>query len=384
MNRNHRSQTTAAAAPPQSAEAAGLQYACDDRPGIRRQRSGSGFRYLSPRGRVITDAGTLKRIRALAIPPAWTEVWIAAEPRAHLQATGRDARGRKQYRYHARWRDVRHQTKYERMIPFGHALPLIRNRVATDLREPTLSRTKVAAAVVQLLEKTWFRIGNIEYARSNRSFGLTTLRDRHVRVRGSEVKFEFVGKSGIRHSVTLTDAQLARVVKRCQDLPGQDLFQYVDSDGRRRVVSSADVNTYLREAAGGEFTAKDFRTWAGTLLAARALAGQDLGATERKTKSIIAQSIATVARHLGNTPAVCRACYIHPAVLEAYADGTLRRRLQARRGVRGLNADERALLNLLESRRSFPEQLAEAARLARRQRRPRRSVARVRRGERRA
>jgi DNA topoisomerase-1 len=355
--------------PPESAEAAGLRYACDDRPGIRRVRRGGGFGYLSPRGRAITDEATLARIRSLAIPPAWTDVWIASDSHAHLQATGRDARGRKQYRYHPRWREVRHHTKYERMIPFGRALPQIRARVARDLRDAGLSRAKVAAAVVQLLEKTWLRIGNIEYARSNGSYGLTTLRDRHVRIRGAEVRFAFVGKSGIKHAVTLSDAQLARVVKRCQELPGQDLFQYVDDDGRRRVVSSADVNAYLREAAGAEFTAKDFRTWAGTLLAARALAGQDPGPSERTTRNIIAQSIATVATHLGNTPAVCRACYIHPAVLDAFADGTLRTRLDARRRrMRGLTPDERAVLHLLESRRSFPEQLAAAVRLARRAR----------------
>jgi DNA topoisomerase-1 len=363
-----------ATAPPQSAQAAGLRYCGDAAPGIKRARNGAGFRYVDAKGRTIADEATIKRIRALAIPPAWTDVWIAADPQAHLQATGRDARGRKQYRYHARWREVRHQTKYDRMVPFARALPRIRQCIARDLRSSTLSRRKVIAAVVQLLEKTLIRVGNTEYARTNQSFGLTTLRDRHVRIRGAKVSFQFVGKSGIKQSITLADAQLAKIVKRCQDLPGQDLFQYVADNGRRGVVTSADVNAYLREAAGAEFTAKDFRTWAGTLLAANALAAEQLGASEHKTKSIIVRAVTSVASHLGNTPSVCRACYIHPAVLEAYADGTLKGRLTATRlrGTRGLSACERAVLHLLESRRSFPEQLAAAARIARGQRRHRR------------
>ena len=356
-------------APPDCAAAAGLRYATDQGPGIRRIRCGAGFRYVDRQGRAITDQATLKRIRALVIPPAWSAVWIATDPHAHLQATGRDVKGRKQYRYHARWREVRHQTKYDRMIPFARALPRIRERVERDLRGSTLSRAKVVAAVVQLLEKTLIRIGNLEYARANGSFGLTTLRDRHVRIRGAQVQFTFVGKSGVKQSVTLNDGMLARVVKRCQELPGQDLFQYLDDKGRRRVLSSADVNAYLREAAGTEFTAKDFRTWAGTLLAAHALAKEGHAANDRQTKSTIVRAITSVAGHLGNTPAVCRACYIHPAIFEAYANRTLASRLVARgRQVRGLSARERAVLNLLESRRSFPEQLAEAARVARAQR----------------
>jgi DNA topoisomerase-1 len=356
--------STVAVAPTASAKAAGLHYVCDTGRGIRRLRAGKGFRYLGPSGRPVTDDATLKRIRRLAIPPAWTGVWIAQDPHAHLQATGRDARGRKQYRYHSKWRDVRHQTKYERMIPFARALPGLRRRVASDLRAPALSKEKVVAAVVELLGKTFIRVGNTEYARTNKSFGLTTLRDGHVQIRGAELQFEFRGKSGIRQSVTFADARLARIVKRCQDLPGQELFQYVDG-GRRRVVTSADVNSYLREATGSEFTAKDFRTWAGTLLAAIALRDEEVQTSQRKTKSVIVGAVERVAKHLGNTVTVCRSCYIHPYVLECYADGTLRSKLSAtRRRTRGLSADECAVLALLESRRDWKTQLAEAARAA--------------------
>jgi DNA topoisomerase-1 len=305
------------------------------------------------------------RIRRLAIPPAWTNVWIACDARAHLQATGRDARGRKQYRYHPRWREVRHQSKYERLVPFARTLPGLRRRVTADLRSAALTKAKVLAAVVQLLERTLIRVGNIEYARTNRSFGLTTLKDGHVKIRGAELRFEFRGKSGIRQSVSFADARLARIVKRCQELPGQDLFQYVDDGGKRRVLTSADVNAYLREATGAEFTAKDFRTWAGTLLAAMALRDESVDSSGRKTKRTIVRAIERVASHLGNTPSVCRACYIHPSVLEAYADGTLPTTLaSARRSVRGLSADEAAVLALLETRRDWRTQLAESARAA--------------------
>ena len=366
--RNNRSRATlgVAAAPEGSAEAAGLRYATDRRPGIRRVRSGKGFRYLSPTGRSISEQRTLHRIRALAIPPAWSDVWISPDPHAHLQATGRDARGRKQYRYHARWREVRHHTKHERMVPFARALPQIRKRVRSDLREQLLTKTKVVAAVVQLLEKTLIRIGNLEYAKANRSFGLTTLRDGHVQVRGTRVRFAFTGKSGIKQSVVLSDARLARIVKRCQELPGQELFQYIDETGRRRPLTSADVNAYLREITGADFTAKDFRTWAGTLLATVALrevnGAADRPASARKTKTLIVQAVETVARHLGNTPAVCRGSYIHPAILEAYADGSLFQQLNTRgRRRRGLSADECAVLALLEGRRDWREQLVKAA-----------------------
>jgi DNA topoisomerase I len=354
---------------PVEAKAAGLRYAVDSRPGIVRMRAGKGFRYVGPDGRPITNEATLKRIRALVIPPAWTNVWISTDPQSHLQATGRDARGRKQYRYHARWREVRHQTKFDRMVPFARTLPRIRRRVADDLRRNTLNKRKVVAAVVQLLEKTLVRVGNEEYARTNHSYGLTTLRDGHARVRGAEVRFGFIGKSGKRHDVVLTDARLARIVKRCQDLPGQDLFQYVDADGIPRAITSADVNAYLRDAAGADFTAKDFRTWAGTLLAATCLRGAVCGKSQRETKSTITKAIATVAQHLSNTPAVCRACYVHPIVLEAYATATLAPRLAKRvKALTGLSRDECAVLALLESHKAWPEQLAEAARVARRQR----------------
>ena len=350
-----------------AAKAAGLQYVCDYARGIRRVRCGSAFRYIGPSGRPLKDAATLTRIRRLAIPPAWTQVWIARDARAHLQATGRDARGRKQYRYHPRWREVRCQNKYDRMVPFAQALPGLRRRVTADLGASTLTKGKVLAAVVQLLEKTLIRVGNAEYARANRSFGLTTLKDGHVKIRGTELRFEFRGKSGIRQSVAFADARLARIVKRCQDLPGQELFQYVDGDGTRRVVTSADVNAYVREATGAEFTAKDFRTWAGTLLATVALRNEPFHPTGRKNKSTMLRAVERVASHLGNTPSVCRECYIHPYVLEAYADGTLRTKLaNARRKgkVRGLSTDEAAVLALLETGRDWRVQLTEGAQAA--------------------
>ena len=352
-------------APSVSARAAGLRYVADAAKGIRRLRRGSSFRYVSWAGRPIRDPETLKRIRRLAIPPAWSDVWITSDPRAHLQATGRDARGRKQYRYHPRWRESRHQSKCDRMVPFARSLPHLRRRVKSDLSHPALTKAKVVAAVVYLLENTFLRVGNVEYVRANGSFGLTTLRDGHVKIRGAELRFAFRGKSGIQHSVAFTDARLARIVKRCQDLPGQTLFQYVGDDGRRRAITSADVNAYLRDATGSDFTAKDFRTWAGTLLAAIALRDEPLESAERKQKSAVKRAVERVAAHLGNTPTVCRGSYIHPCVVEAYADGTLHDRLsRPRRIIRGLSADETAVLALLEGRRGWRQQLAEAARAA--------------------
>lgn len=321
---------------------------------------------MLPPGRTVVDQAVLARIKALAVPPAWTDVWISPDLHAHIQATGRDARGRKQYRYHAKWRQVRHQTKVERLVPFGQALPRMRARVAADVRQPALTKPKVIAAVIQLLERTLIRVGNEEYAKTNRSFGLTTLRDRHVRIRGRRVQFSFAGKSGIRRSIALTDRRLARIVKRCQDLPGQLLFQYVAENGRTRSVTSADVNAYLREAAGEDFTAKDFRTWAGTLLAARALRAEAIPGSQRGAKRTIAMAIEEVAGHLGNTPAVCRACYVHPTVLETYTDGTLAEGLtRRRRRIRGLSTDECAVLALLQMPRDWRTQLTEAARAAR-------------------
>jgi DNA topoisomerase-1 len=307
--------------PAGSATAAGLRYAGDAAPGIARERCGAGFRYRSPGGGVIRDRELLARIKALAIPPAWEKVWICPRADGHLQATGRDARGRKQYCYHARWREVRDETKYGRLRAFARALPRIRRRVRHDLALPGLPRAKVLATIVRLLETTRMRVGNEEYARANDSFGLTTLRTRQVRVQGSTMEFKFRGKSGVWHRFALSDRTLARIVRRMRDLPGYELFQYVDEEGETRSIDSADVNAYLKEIAGDDFTSKDFRTWAGTVLAAEAF--RRLG--DKRTKNDLAQAIEEVARQLGNTKAVCRKCYIHPAVIDAHADGTLAR-----------------------------------------------------------
>lgn len=310
-------------APPEAADAAGLTYVTDEDPGIRRLKSGKGFRYVGPDGKPVRDEATLARIRKLAIPPAYTDVWICPDPHGHIQATGRDARGRKQYRYHARWRSVRDETKYARMAAFGRALPTIRTRIDADLSRPGLPKEKVLAAVVRLLELTLIRVGNSEYARSNKHFGLTTLRDKHARFHGAEVEFAFKGKSGVEQRAGVRDRRLARIVKSCQDIPGQRLFQYYDEAGERHAVESADVNAYLREIAGEDFTAKDFRTWAGTIAAAKALAMQPPPSSEREAKQVIAACVKATAGLLGNTPAVCRAAYIHPEVLRAFADGRL-------------------------------------------------------------
>lgn len=306
------------------ASAAGLRYASDTRPGITRRRSGRGFSYRDADGRTIRDRQTLARIRALAIPPAWTDVWICPWPTGHVQASGRDARGRKQYRYHADWHQRRGADKFDRMLGFAKALPRIRKRCDKDLARPGLAREKVLAAVVRLLELTLIRVGNDEYARLNRSFGLTTLRDRHARIEGSGVRFRFRGKSGKIHEVGLRDRRLAGVVRRCQDLPGQELFQFVDADGEVRDVASDDVNAYIREASGGEYTAKDFRTWAGTVLAYRALRALQPGTGERAAKRNVVEAIRQTADRLGNSPAVARGSYVHPAVLEAYLEGSIR------------------------------------------------------------
>jgi DNA topoisomerase I len=300
---------------------AGLRYTSDDDPGIRRVRRGRGFSYIGPDGKVIRDRETLARTRALAVPPAWTDVWICRFPNGHLQATGRDARGRKQHRYHARWRATRDESKFDRMIEFAVALSAIRERTDSDLARPGLPREKVLAAVVRLLELTLIRVGNDEYARLNRSFGLTTLRDRHARIEGTKIRFRFRGKSGQQHEVGLRDRRLATVVKRCQELPGQELFQYVDDDGQLRDVASDDVNTYLREIGGGDFTAKDFRTWAGTVLAYRALRALEPASSATDAKRKVVAAMRETAGRLGNTPAVARNSYVHPAVVEAYMDG---------------------------------------------------------------
>jgi DNA topoisomerase-1 len=306
--------------PAGSAQAAGLRYVSDAAPGIARRRNGGGFRYHAPGGRALRDEAQLKRIHSLAIPPAWEDVWICPRDDGHLQATGRDARGRKQYRYHPRWREVRDETKYGRMRAFAAALPRIRRRVRQDLALPGLPRDKVLATVVRLLETTRIRVGNEEYARENESFGLTTLRSRQVRVRGSTLEFRFRGKSGVWHELALSDRKLAAIVRRMRDLPGYELFQYLDENGETRSVDSADVNAYIRAIAGEEFTSKDFRTWAGTVLAADAL--HRIGE--------LGNAISEVARQLGNTKAVCRKCYIHPIVIQAFTDGTLAEAMTAR------------------------------------------------------
>jgi DNA topoisomerase I len=302
---------------------AGLRHSSDDRPGISRRRAGRGFSYRDPDGRIIRDAATLDRIRAIAIPPAWTDVWICPWPNGHLQATGRDARGRKQYRYHARFRARREGAKFERLIAFARALPAIRDQVERDLARPGLPREKVVAAVVRLLELTLIRVGNDEYARLNRSFGLTTLHDRHATVDGSAITFRFRGKSGQQHEVGLRDRRLASVVRRCRDLPGQELFQYLDENGEAQDIASDDVNAYLAAVAPG-VTAKDFRTWAGTVLAYRALRAIGKGRTEREQQRNVAAAIQATAEGLGNTPAVARSAYVHPAVVDAYLDGRIR------------------------------------------------------------
>ncbi len=338
-------------APAEAAQAAALRHVSDEQPGIRRRRSGKGFSYLGADGKTIRDAPTLARIRALAIPPAWTEVWICPLAHGHIQATGRDARGRKQYRYHARWREVRDETKYARTALFGSTLPRIRARVREDLAAPGLARDKVLATVVQLLETTFIRVGNEEYARNNGSFGLTTLRDRHVEVKGVTVHFRFYGKSGKRHAIRVSERRLARIVERCRDLPGQDLFQYLDEEGKPQPINSADVNEYVRRISDQDFTAKDFRTWAGTLLAAHDLTSTGCAETEAAGRSAVVRVTERVASRLGNTPAVCRKCYIHPAVLAAYQDRVLFEQWQKESAKRArkaaLSREEAVLLRFL-------------------------------------
>jgi len=341
--------------PELSAEEAGLRYITDAVPGIRRRRAGKGFRYIGPDGARLADPDRLAWIRGLAIPPAWTDVWISPIRRGHLQATGRDARGRKQYRYHPRWRAVRDEAKYGRLTEFARALPRIRRRTDRDLRRRGLPRDKVLALVVRLLEATLIRVGNDEYARENRSYGLSTMRDRHVEVRGATMRFTFRGKGGKEHDIDLRDERLARIIRQVQELPGQTLFQYRDADGARQVVTSGDVNDYLREISGSEFTAKDFRTWAGTVAAAMALQEFREIDDEAGRKTAIVRAIETVAERLGNTPTVCRACYVHPDVLDSYLDGSLvdaltRRARGVGRGAHALQPEEAAVLGLLQAR----------------------------------
>jgi len=337
--------------PALSASSAGLSYVANMPSCVRRVRAGKGFRYVDADGRAITDAVEVRRIRALAIPPAWTDVRICPRADGHIQATGRDAKGRKQYRYHPRWRKVRDESKFGRMIAFAEALPVIRDRVAKDAARSGLPREKILAVVTQLLERTLIRVGNEEYARHNRSYGLTTMRGRHVDVEGPKISFRFRGKSGKEHVIDVRDRRLAAVVRRCQELPGQELFQYLDELGQTRSIESADVNAYLRQAAGDDFSAKDFRTWYGTLLLARAL-GEHARHGARRQKHVVG-AIAWVAAKLGNTPTVCRKSYVHPAIIDRYLRGGLLPMAPpstapaAHQGGK-LDADERVLLDLLK------------------------------------
>ena len=365
----------------EAAQAAGLRYVTDSAPGIRRQRRGRGFAYTRPNGTPLRDPAELERIRKLVIPPRWTDVWICPSSSGHLQVTARDARGRKQYRYHARYRAIRDDTKFNRMLEFSEVLPRIRQNVERHVATPNLTREKVLATVVWLLEKTLIRVGSDEYARDNGSFGLTTLRRRHVEVSGATLRFEFRGKSGVPHSVALTDRRIARIIQHCQELPGQELFQYLDDDGRRQSVDAGDINQYLRDIAGRQVTAKDFRTWAGTMLAAGAL--RDIGPSENEKESNanVVRAIDQVAKRLGNTRAVCRKYYVHPTIIEAYLDGFVlppaipdERHLprDATRGP-GLRRDEIAVVELLRGRsnhqtRSAVRQARSAGRTVRRRR----------------
>ena len=349
--------------PVQSAKDAGLRYVSDEAPGIARRRKGSSFAYVGPDGRAVKDVDTLERIRSLVIPPAWTDVWICPDPRGHIQAVGRDQRGRKQYRYHPRWREVRDETKYEKMISFVRALPHIRQRVNADLSKPGLPREKVLAAVIKLLETTLIRVGNDEYAEQNQSFGLTTLQDRHAKITGGTVRFRFRGKSGVRHDIDLDDPRIARIVRKCQELPGEELLQYVDADGNVRDIGSGDVNDYLREITGQSFTAKDFRTWAGTVLAARALQEFQQVDSQAQAKKNVVDAIEQVAMKLGNTRAVCRKCYVHPAVIDSYMDGSLLRHLGGEvkkliQPLHRLEPEEAAVLVLLQKRLANEENAA--------------------------
>ena len=309
--------------PQDAAISAGLVYVSDSEPGITRRRAGKGFSYRDPDGKAVKDRETLDRIRSLAIPPAYTDVWICADPNGHIQATGRDARGRKQYRYHPRFREARDSTKYERMLDFAAALPALRARVDEDMSRRGMPREKVLATVVHLLETTMIRVGNADYAKQHKSHGLTTLNDRHVKVDGAQIRFRFKGKSGKEWDLGIRDRRVARIVKASQDLPGQHLFQYLDDEGERRSVTSGDVNAYLREISGTDITAKDFRTWTGTVLAALALAEYEKADSEAAAKRNVREAIEQVSARLGNTPTICRKCYVHPQVIDSYLSDEL-------------------------------------------------------------
>jgi DNA topoisomerase I len=342
--------------PRDAAESAGLRYVSDEQPGIRRRKAGKGFTYVKPGGSKVDDEATLKRIKTLAVPPAWTDVWICPHANGHIQATGRDAKGRKQYRYHARFREVRDGTKYEHMMAFAQALPAIRAKLKEHMALRGLPREKVLATVVHLLESTLIRVGNDDYVKQNKSYGLTTLRNKHVKVDGSELRFEFKGKSGKTWNLQVKDRRIAKIVRACQELPGQDLFQYIDEDGVQRDVTSADVNAYLKEITGTEVTAKDFRTWAGTVLAALALKEFETFDTQAKAKKNVRAAIERVASKLGNTPTICRKCYIHPEIMSSYVEGSLLLEVkkevesELREDLAGLKPEEAAVLSLLEAR----------------------------------
>ena len=342
--------------PADSARAAGLRYVSDQKPGIHRHKKGDGFAYTGPDEKTVRDKETLGRIKSLVIPPAWTDVWICTNPLGHLQVTGRDARGRKQSRYHPRWREVRDETKYERMTTFAAALPVIRTRIAHDLALAGLPREKILATLVRLMETTLIRVGNEAYARENHSYGLTTMRNKHVEVHGANITFSFQGKSRVHHTINLHDRRLAGIIKRCADIPGYELFQYLDDVGERHSVDSSDVNAYLHEITGQDFTAKDFRTWAGSVLASDMLREFGPFSSEAEAKRNVVQAIAAVAARLGNTPSVCKKCYVHPAVLEAYMGGITARAAQHKldeeiaEHAEALRREERALLDLLKQR----------------------------------
>ena len=349
-------QTTTAGSDPAEIKAAGLRFVTDKQPGIQREPDGDGFRYVAPGGHVVEDEKTLARIKALGIPPAYTDVWVCKSENGYLQATGHDAKGRKQYRYHPHWRETRDETKYERMMAFGETLPKIRERVERDLGKHGLARERVLATVVRLLETTLIRVGNKEYAEENHHYGLTTMQNEHVDVSGATLHFHFVGKSGKEHTIDIKDQRLARVVQRLRDLPGQEVFQYTDDDGKRHTIDSSDVKDYLHEITGEHFTAKDFRTWAGTVLASLALQEFEAFDSATQAKRNVTAAIKAVAQRLGNTPAICRQCYVHPGVLDMYLDGTMLHALEQRA--------EQELVDSLHSLR--PEEAAVMALLSRR------------------
>jgi DNA topoisomerase-1 len=342
--------------PKDAAESAGLRHVSDFRPGIRRKKSGKGFTYVRPDGTKLSDPHVVKRIRPLAIPPAWTDVWICPFADGHIQAIGRDAKGRKQYKYHPLFREVRESTKYEHVVTFANALPSIRTKVRQHMALRGLPRERVLATVVHLLETTLIRVGNDDYAKHNKSYGLTTLKNRHVAVAGSEVRFRFTGKSGRQWSLKVKDRRVAKIIKACQELPGQELLQYLDEDGKRQDVTSNDVNAYLKEITGHDITAKDFRTWAGTVLAALALREVENFDTAAQAKRNLRAAIERVAARLGNTPTICRKCYIHPEVLNSYLDGSLVSEIKSavdselREKLSGLQPEEAAVLALLRTR----------------------------------